>query len=246
MKLTVLGSNSNGNCYLLQAERQTLIIEAGIKARYVKQALDFNLSQVVGVVITHCHSDHAGYARELQQAGINIYAHRSVFEAKHLTNQPFCHEITPHIKFRIGEFAVFPFEVMHDVPCMGFVIDHAEMGRLLFVTDTMLLEYVVPRLNHILLEANYSDFILEQNIQSGRVPAAMRERLLQSHIELQTTKSILAANDLSQVREIVLIHLSDNNSDERLFAQEIEAQTGIPTYAAKTGLTINLTNNQPY
>lgn len=245
MKLTVLGSNSNGNCYLLQSSNGVLIVEAGLHARTIKQALNFNISQVVGAIITHCHNDHAGYAKELWQAGIPLYAHQSVFQAKHLTNQPFCHEITPHKGFQVGDFRIFPFEVMHDVPCMGFVIDHEEMGRLLFVTDTMLLEYTVPRLNHILLEANYSDEILERNIISGRVPAAMRERLLQSHIELKTTKSILAANDLSAVQEIVLIHLSDNNSDERLFVQEITQQTGKRVYAARAGLTLEI-GKQPY
>ncbi|EKC78421.1 hypothetical protein LEA_03506, partial [human gut metagenome] len=38
-------------------------------------------------------------------------------------------------------FKVFVLPVVHDVPCVGFVIEHQEMGRLLFITDTMMLEY---------------------------------------------------------------------------------------------------------
>ena len=31
MKLNVLGSDSNGNCYILQTDKEALIIEAGVR-----------------------------------------------------------------------------------------------------------------------------------------------------------------------------------------------------------------------
>ena len=40
MKLKVLGSNSQGNCYLLEDDHECLIIEAGVPIREVKKALD--------------------------------------------------------------------------------------------------------------------------------------------------------------------------------------------------------------
>ena len=56
MILKVLGSSSTGNCYLLQSsEGETLIIECGINIREIKKALNFNMRNVAGVLISHEH-----------------------------------------------------------------------------------------------------------------------------------------------------------------------------------------------
>jgi phosphoribosyl 1,2-cyclic phosphodiesterase len=49
---------------------------------------------------------------------------------------------------------------------------------------------------------------------------------------LEQVKEFLKANDLSKVQQIVLIHLSDGNSDEALFKTEIQKLTGKPVYVA--------------
>ena len=91
-----------------------------------------------------------------------------------------------------------------------------------------------------MLEANYCDKILQENIDKGIVPVTMRERLLHSHMELQTAKDIIRANDISNVKEIILVHLSDNNSDEEFFKTEIAKASGKPVYIARKGLELNL------
>ena len=63
---------------------------------------------------------------------------------------------------------------------------------------------------------------------------------MHSHMEIETTKGILRANDLSAVSEIILVHLSGNNSDARRFAKEISETAGMPTYIAHTGLELTL------
>ena len=73
----------------------------------------------------------------------------------------------------------------------------------------------------------------------------VRERLLRTHMELQTTKGILLANDLAEVNEVVLLHLSSRHSDERLFKAEVEAACGKPSHIAAAGLTLNF-NQMPY
>ena len=60
----------------------------------------------------------------------------------------------------------------------------------------------------------------------------------------RTLKSLVAdlRNDLSNVANIVLLHLSSNNSDEHLFVSEVQKITGKAVYAAKPGLSITLNN----
>jgi hypothetical protein len=58
----------------------------------------------------------------------------------------------------------------------------------------------------------------------------------------QTVKTILS-NDISTVNNIVLIHLSDSNSDEREFKKIVERQTGKNTTVASNGMKINFDKN---
>jgi hypothetical protein len=64
-------------------------------------------------------------------------------------------------------------------------------------------------------------------------------------MEFETTKSILKNNDLSVCSNIILIHLSDGNSDELLFKNQCQQLTGIPANVAKKGLKIQL-NKTPF
>ena len=242
MKLKCLGSSSSGNCYLLEAsDGSTLMIEAGIKFPLIKKGLGFRLSHVVGCIASHRHNDHSVSLHHVADSGIRVLALEDVLEAHGLLGHHFCHTIEPMHGYKLADFKVFAFDVAHDVPCVGFLIEHPEMGKLLFATDTMMLEYRFSNINHFMIEANYADDILEYNIEQGYVNSAMRERLLGTHMELQTTKGILAANDLTKTREIVLIHLSGDNSDRARFKDEVEAATGLPTYIARNGFETDLT-----
>ena len=114
------------------------------------------------------------------------------------------------------------------------------MGLLLFATDTCMLDYTVPGLNHVLIECNYSVDDLRRAIAEHRTDESQVYRLAKSHLELASTKSFLGRNDLGKVAEVVLIHLSGNNADAERFVTEIQALTGKPTFAAHPGLTLEL------
>jgi ribonuclease BN (tRNA processing enzyme) len=140
---------------------------------------------------------------------------------------------------------VIPFEVHHDVPCLGFYISHPECGNVMFITDTYMCDYTFPNLNQVIIEANYSDAILEHNIIYKGLNPIMRRRLLFSHMEIETTKNILRGLDLSQVVNIVLIHLSDGNSNEKQFVDEISEEFCKNTIAANKEIDIDF-NLTPY
>ena len=84
MKMTILGSRSKGNCYVLQSDSEALIIEAGISLAEVKKALVWDIAKVKVCIISHQHNDHAGHAAEYEKAGIPLLALPSVIEAKNL------------------------------------------------------------------------------------------------------------------------------------------------------------------
>jgi phosphoribosyl 1,2-cyclic phosphodiesterase len=249
MELKVLGSSSKGNCYLLTSSTgETLIIEAGVKIQQVKQALDWKMSGIVGCIVTHRHNDHAGYIEDYMACGIRCLALQDVFEA-HKDNK-FSHFgklIVPMRGYIVGGFRIYVLPVCHDVPCVGFIIDHPEMGKLLFLTDTMMFEYAFPKgIKHVMIEANYSDDILEENILSGAVLPSMRARLLHSHMELRTTIDTLCDNDLSGVLNVILLHLSAQNSNPQRFQREVADACHCITHVAKPKFTLWLSNGEPY
>jgi len=156
------------------------------------------------------------------------------------------HAVPSGQMFQVGEFKVLPFDVVHDaVEPFGFLINHPESGNVLFLTDTFYSEFTFRDLNNIILEVNYDMAILEANIKSGKLNPAFRNRIVTSHMSLQTAKELLTANDLSKVNNIVLIHLSDGNSNTVSFAREIGAATGKTITVADCGSEI-LLNKTPF
>lgn len=224
MVLKILGSNSSGNCYILHGERQSLIIEAGVHLKEAKIALDFDLTRVAGLIATHSHGDHMKYINEYRKAGVKCYG------PENMTNKQ---------AFNLGEFRIQPLEVVHDVQTFCFLIKHDEMGLCLFASDTHYLPYRFLGLNQIIIEANYSLDILDQKVLAGHIPAVVRNRVINSHMSLDTAKDFLKANDLKKVNKIVLIHLSDGNSDAKRFKREVEELTGKPTFIADAGVEID-------
>jgi phosphoribosyl 1,2-cyclic phosphodiesterase len=87
--------------------------------------------------------------------------------------------------------------------------------------------------------------ILEENTQNGRVSATQRNRTLQSHMSYETCLETLSANDLSKVNNIVLIHLSNDNSNENDFCAGIQKATGKTTIAAMQGMILEF-NKTPF
>jgi len=239
MDLVVLGSSSRGNCYLLSNDTEALIIEAGINLSSVKMALNFDLSRVVGCLVSHEHGDHAGYVKKFIEAGIDVFSSQGTFNALGISGYRAL-SLTPEVPFYCGSFKVLPFPVEHDCSePFGYLISHPECGNVLFATDTGYLQYTFSGLNNIIIEANYSEEILEGNIRSGKTPEIVRKRVLNSHMELSVLLGILKANDLTQVNKIVLIHLSDGNSDAVLFQKTVTEATGKNVFVAEPGLNIH-------
>ena len=223
MKLKVLGSSSAGNCYILENNTEALVIEAGVSLREAKIALDFNIKKIAGVIVSHCHGDHAKYISEYEKSGIKIF-----------TPYEFSHHASAECNY-MGRFRIKDFPLIHDVQCYGFYITHPELGTLVYASDTEYIKYRFKNLNHILVEANYSDDLIDNE-------ASNREHVLRGHMSLKTATDFIATNDNPTLRNVVLIHLSDKNADSAQFQQKIKEtiKYGANVYVAEKGLEVDL------
>lgn len=247
MRLTVIGSGSSGNGYILHNDKEALIIEAGMSMRKYKIALDFNIAIVSGCLISHEHKDHCKSVKDMLASKIPVYMSngtaQSLFGDEEL---PHLHRIVSGQMLKIGSFDILPFDVVHDAKePLGFLIRHEETGTILFATDTYYLPHKFNGLNNIMLECNYDSHILNTNVKSGEVHPSVAKRVLKSHFSYTHCLEALRANDLSEVYNIVLLHLSAANSNAEAFKQGIEEATSKPTFIARAGLDIDF-NKTPF
>jgi len=246
MQLKVLGSSSHGNSYLLENDREALMLEAGVKFAEVKRALNYNITKVVGCLITHEHKDHAGQINEFLNATIPVYASAGTINKIKINGSRLPMICKARKLFMLGGFRIIPFGTMHDsAEPLGFFINHKETGNILFATDTYYLPCTFEGLNNILIECNYRLDILNENIEYGLVPEIVRNRTIQSHMSYEHCVQALQANDLKAVNNIILIHLSDGNSNAAEFEQGIKKLTSKNVQIARSGLIINF-NKTPF
>ena len=149
MKLKSIVTGSSGNTYLLTNGSETLVIDAGMPFLEVKKALNFNIRSIRGAVVSHIHGDHNKYSHEYESAGIPVF-------------RPYMTE-SLRMNAGMGGFTVRSFGVIHNVPCCGFLIEHPDMGKLLYATDTEYVPYRFKDLSTMLSEANYSEEYVNRN-----------------------------------------------------------------------------------
>ena len=241
MVLSVLGSSSSANCYVLHNDTEALVLEAGVTIQTLKKALDFNISKVVGCFVTHEHGDHSKYVEQYLKASIDVMSSKGTIDNIKIKGNQKPIVIDKYKAIQLGNFKVYAFDTQHDCQePIGFLINHEEIGTLLFATDTYYLKHTFSNLNNIMIECNYSNSILEENVKNGTVNYMRKKRVKQSHMSLQTLKQTLQANDLSKVNNIILLHLSKENGDEKLFKGDIERLTGRKVTIAKRGIEITI------
>ena len=239
MQLKVIGSGSSGNSYILENETEALIIEAGLPFLEVKKALNFNIMKIVGVIVSHEHLDHAQYIKQYMRAGISVYTAFETQTALEVITGERTTAIPPLKKCQIGKFTITPFNVPHDtdIECYGYLIEHEEMGKLLFMTDLEYCRYNFAKqgINHILIESNYSMDLVDRDEPNY-------EHRLRGHMSLNTALKFISTNDNPMLLNVVLIHLSDKSGDPALFTEETKKtiEYGANVYVARKGLEVDL------
>jgi len=241
MTLDVVATGSTGNSYVLTAGRDKLMLDCGVRYKDIQAALQFDTSCVVGCLITHEHNDHTKALKDILRAGIDCYMTNGTADAKGAAGHR-VHPITAAQAFDVGRFTVYPFTTEHDaVDPVGFLISFRPTGeRLLYATDTFYLRYAFRGVHYMLVECNYCQGIARTRYLNGEIAKTLYDRLMTSHFSLDNLKDFLEASDLTVTRHIVLLHMSEDNSDERRMVREIRGLTNIQTTAAVSGLRIEL------
>ena len=231
-RLACAGSGSSGNCYIIRTSCDFLIVDLGVRFRDVLKMIDYRngLDMLRGCLVTHVHMDHSAYIREARSYRVPVYSCREVAD-----RYPGVSVLEHGHRYRIGRFTVMPLNVPHNAENYAYVIDHPETGRILFATDLVRFPYTVRNIDTVMIEANYSDGMLVDRLCSGE---DVRSRPY-NHMSVDAAEATLVRLYGPQMKRVVLIHLSDGNSDERAFLEQIGAALpSCKVYAAERGMEI--------
>lgn len=237
MQLHCIATGSIGNCYTLTSDSgETLILDCGIPIREIKKGLDWNVKDVVGVLCTHKHLDHSKSVKDFRQMGIPIYGLYS--------------KAVPMRTMKIGEFNAKPFDLTtidgnwthtnaDGTPCpiYGFLITHKEMGRMLYITDCEVVKWKFKGINHILLGVNYDKDLIDRD-NTGKANHVFR-----GHLSIDTACDFVKANYSDNLQNVIMCHLSSENSDRDSFIEKMEkAACGANVDVAVAGKSWDLKN----
>lgn len=231
MKITVIASGSSGNATLISDGETSLLLDAGITIKELERGSGFALSRVTACLVTHEHQDHSRACKDLVKRGIDVYASAGTLQALKAEGHRY-KAVTPLKEFIAGSFMIIGFGVKHDAAePLGYLIYSVKtLEKAVYFVDTA---YVKERFNGIqyfIVECNHGTQELRDSVKSGIISPELATRITRNHFSLERLLSFLKASDLSRVKEIHLVHLSDNNSSEERFKREVQRATGVSVY----------------
>ena len=216
-ELLCFGSGSSGNAYAIKCEQETLLLELGMSWKDIIKGLNYEFEPIVGAIVSHKHIDHANKEtiKRVLKYGLPIYSCSETCDEYIYVNL-----MEKRKMVNMGNFKIQPIPLQHSCECYGFLIEHKEFGRLVFATDCCEFPYKIKNINHWLIEANYSEECLIDNLCNNE---EMRSRH-EYHLEFNDTLDALKMNYCEDLQNIVLLHLSNGNSNSSEFVKKVKKE----------------------
>jgi len=223
LRFASLGSGSSGNATIVACREEALIVDCGFSVKETEsrlQSLQFDPTQLSGILLTHEHGDHAKGVKALSRKyNIPVFMSKGTALAGRFDRLSTLTLISSEQDFHIGPFTVSPITVPHDareplqfvVQALGLSIGVlTDLGS---YTPAVLSAY--SGCDALLVEANHDLHMLA----CGPYPPSLRRRVSGAwgHLNNLQTAELLRNLDLSKVQQLVVGHISQkNNTLERV------------------------------
>jgi phosphoribosyl 1,2-cyclic phosphodiesterase len=220
-------SGSDGNCYLVESEGTSLLVECGRPYSQICDLLEgagLTVEDLAGIVLTHAHGDHSRSARYLsEQHNLPIYASRGTLGALNLQRLELGRPLESGKSYAVGQMDVRPFAVPHDCrEPLGFRFESGS-GRAAIATDLGWVPHNVGRqfrdVDLLILEANYDPHLLH----TGTYPYFLKQRVsgTYGHLSNAAAGEAIAACTNRPPAAVWLAHLSEHNNSPKHALQTV-------------------------
>ena len=222
VKFCTLFSGSSGNCTFISDGNTNLLIDAGVSASRISDALsEIGVSpyDIDGILLTHEHRDHVcGAGVFSRNYSVPVYANKGTLEkASAITGwiyDDYVHIFRTNEKFSVNDIDVFPFAISHDtVDPVGYTFRfggkyYSVATDIGCVTETLLKH--ICKSEAILLESNHDIEMLS----NGPYPQYLKKRISGDKGHLSNKNAAYLATQLVKwgTSKIVLGHLSEKNN----------------------------------
>ena len=232
LKFCSFSSGSSGNCYMVKTETTTLLVDVGISAKRIMDAMKNTGTEkenLRGILLTHEHWDHIRGLRVLLKriSNLPVFANSSTWEAigevEHLKEKRI---FQTGEKFIVGDIEIKAFHTYHDAAepvGYSFLCDGRKLS---IVTDTgKISKNIIEEIfdaDTIVIEANHE----EELLLIGRYPYYLKRRILSDQGHLSNKAAIEVLKDLvnkgDKDKQILFAHLSKENNFPEMVIENVK------------------------
>lgn len=222
MKISVLGSGSEGNATFIEIGGVSLLVDAGFSgkelvARFAKVGV--TPSCLKGILVTHEHVDHIkGVGILSRKYNLPIYITR---ESYGISKTYLGKIASDNLVFVDGDFLingsikVIPFDVQHDaIRTVGYRLEGGSDEVVVVTTDIgCITESVLPYFkgaNVIVIESNYD----MEMLQTCDYPYMLKQRIGSAfgHLCNEDSGRLITKSFHSNLKKVFLAHVSKNSN----------------------------------
>ena len=220
MRFSILASGSRGNACYIEAGPAKILVDAGLSAREIEFRLGLigaSAKKLNAIVVTHEHSDHIkGVGPLARRYHLPVFLNKQTLDSgeKRLGKLPIVMPVETGNTFSIDSLSIETFTKCHDAADpMGLVLS-SNGTRMGFVTDmgriTHLTENRLKACDVLVMEFNYDPDMLAE----GPYPLDLKRRINgnEGHLSNEQACQLVASSAHSELKWLVLAHLSETNN----------------------------------
>lgn len=250
LSVTTLFSGSSGNCALISADGRRFLIDAGVSAKRIRDALaalSVDVGSIEAVFVTHDHIDHVRGLAVLSRTFrvpvmMNVPTARACIANRYFAPEDFTDNLflfENAVEYSESGLCVRSFDVPHDAAApVGYRFEYkgeclaaaTDTGH---VTDSMIGNFY--GCGTAVIEANHDPEMLN----NGPYPQWLKDRIASPVGHLSNGDCADFAEILSKngAKEIILAHISRENNTPELALRAVEKKVrGTAVETAKRDL----------
>lgn len=233
LNIKCFASSSKGNLYLLENEETRILLECGVEKKEISKYLRYNnllITDLNACIISHVHQDHS-MSVEWVKEYIQVYS-------THEMHSKYDDVIAMSIlsPFKIGTIKILPIPIEHGKTENNAFVFMDKDNCLFFATDFSLMSQnlINFKFNRIFIECNYDDELLQRVLDNENDEYKLKHiRQVSTHMSKENCKLHLRNMELSNCKEIVLLHPSSFLIGKEKTKKEFQQEFRIKTCFAK-------------